>query len=189
MAQIAELEAVAHERGSRESRGKFYEQRRADAANGDVFWPLEMSLVETAVRQYGYSHGRQKPHEVPIVMGEIVKRFPGTPMAKVAQGHIDRAMVLVEKELFEKLPENFMDMPTVSELEKRREAGEPSPVPASESKFKPAADDSDIATREANSSHQYLWLAGLFGYHHCERCSVCAETAKMMISNGRYCFT
>ena len=44
-----------------------------------------------AVRQYGYSYGRQTPAQVPAVMDEIIKMFPGTPMAKVAEEHKQRA--------------------------------------------------------------------------------------------------
>ena len=74
------------------------EKRRAAAAEGNVFSPIEMVTVNAAVKQFGYLHGQQKPDEVPAVMGEIVRMFPGTPMAKAAQEHADRAAAIAARE-------------------------------------------------------------------------------------------
>jgi hypothetical protein len=80
------------EASKRKSREHFYAKRRADAARGDVFGPLEMQAVERAVDQYEYSRSPQSPAEVAAAMAEIVKMFPATPMAEVAQQRAERAV-------------------------------------------------------------------------------------------------
>jgi hypothetical protein len=103
--------------GKWEMRMAQWNERRQDAAAGNVLGPIEMPVVKAAVRQYGYTYGKQKPHEVAAVMGEIVKMYPGTPMAKVAQEHIERAGKITEKELFGNLPEGIEKMPALSARE------------------------------------------------------------------------
>jgi hypothetical protein len=80
------------ERAKWKSRMHMWEQRQKRAKEGDVFSPLEMGTVEAAVRQYGYSFGlRQKAGDVALAMGTVIRDFPGTPMAKIAEGHIEKA--------------------------------------------------------------------------------------------------
>jgi hypothetical protein len=86
-----------------ESRMRLWEERQRSAREGNVFGDLEMGTVRAAVRQFGYTYGRQKPEEVAVVMNEIIRRFPGTPMARIAQEHIDRAARMVSQEMFEDL--------------------------------------------------------------------------------------
>ena len=50
------------------------------AEEGDVFGPVGRYTVKAAVKQFGHSFGAQRPEKVAIVMGQIVKDFPGTPM-------------------------------------------------------------------------------------------------------------
>ena len=66
------------------------------AEEGDVFGPVEMYPVKAAVKQFGHSFGAQRPEKVAIVMGQIIKNFPGTPMSRVAQEQIERATVSAE---------------------------------------------------------------------------------------------
>ena len=87
-----------------------WQERQQSAAKGEVFRRLEMSAVTAAVRQHGYTYGRQQPHEVPIAMGEIVRAFPGTPMAKVAQEHMDRAGKMAFEGMGEDILESFDDV-------------------------------------------------------------------------------
>jgi len=87
-----------------------WKKRQKDAAEGDVFSPLEMAVVKAAVRQYGYTFGlRQKAGDVALAMGNIIRDFPGTPMAKVAAGHIERAKEM----MLEELDRDIMDEPYV----------------------------------------------------------------------------
>ncbi len=76
-----------------------WRERQEAAAKGEVLGGLEMATVKAAVRQFGYTYGPQKPEEVAIAMNEVIRLFPGTPMAKVAQGHIDRATKMVKQKL------------------------------------------------------------------------------------------
>jgi hypothetical protein len=107
------------------SRLHFWEERKKRAADGEVFGELEMALVRAAVRQFGYSFGPQKPHEVPVVMAQVVKMFPGTPMARVAEEHIKRAAGMTEKEVFEELPKGLEDMHSPFESGGAGDAGSP----------------------------------------------------------------
>lgn len=92
------------ERGQERARRGFWENRRKKAAAGDCFSPLEVAVAKAAVRQYGYSFGPHKAQEVPLPMIQIIERFPGTPMARVAQGHIDRATTLTLNDLLREIP-------------------------------------------------------------------------------------
>lgn len=114
--QIDAFDSGPREASKNKSRAEFIEKRKVAAANGEVFGPLEMASVKAAVRQFGYSYGRQKPYEVPLVMGQIVKMFPGTPMATVAQEHMQRAVAMSDKDLYDKLPDSLVNMPSLSQL-------------------------------------------------------------------------
>jgi len=114
-----------------ESRRHSWEQRKKDAAEGNVFGPLEMAIVGAAVRQFGYSFGPQQPFEVPPVMGRVVEMFPGTPMAKVAEEHIRRASELAEKDLLKELSKNVENLPSQPDPEPVAEADGPAELPGS----------------------------------------------------------
>jgi hypothetical protein len=85
-----------------ESRMHLWEERQRSAHERSVFGVLEMGTVKAAVRQFGYTYGRQ-PEEVAVVMNEIIRRFPDTPMAEIAQEHIDRAAKMVSQGILEDL--------------------------------------------------------------------------------------
>ena len=57
----------------------------------------ELAIAGAAVRQFGYSFGPQHPSEVPAVMERILREFPDTPLAKIAQHHIEEAAKLAKK--------------------------------------------------------------------------------------------
>jgi len=78
------------ERAKWQSRMHRWQQRREKAAEGDVFSLLERSIARDAVHQYRYRFGTLRPTDVAIPMGRIVRDFPGTPMARIAQPRIDR---------------------------------------------------------------------------------------------------
>ena len=79
------------ERAKWESRMHAWQERKRRAREGDVFGTLEMGVVEQAFRRYRNSFGWLRPSETVVAMGQIVRDFPGTPMARLAQGRIDRA--------------------------------------------------------------------------------------------------
>jgi hypothetical protein len=68
-----------------------WERRRKRAAEGDVLDESELPVARTLVKLYGETFGKQRPSEVATAMGPIVRSFPGTPMAAIAQEHMDRA--------------------------------------------------------------------------------------------------
>ena len=141
-----------------------WNERRQDAADGNVLGPLEMPVVKAAVRQYAYTYGRQKPYEVPAIMGEIVKLFPGTPMAKVAQEHTRRAMAMAEKDLNDELSMDLSDMPTVPELGAATEAPGPSSAPASAPvDASREMGDSDADAPDSGNGAWYYWLVEVLG--------------------------
>lgn len=143
--------------GKWEARTAQWNKRRQDAANGDVFGPLEMESVKAAVRQYGYSHGRQKAYEVPAVMGEIIKMFPGTPMAKVAEEHAQRAVTMTDDELYEKLPDTLTDMPPLSQLGQTDVAATPDSTPAPTSRDSSAHAANPNARTSTSDGSNYYW--------------------------------
>ncbi|HUT30913.1 MAG TPA: hypothetical protein VMX13_14060 [Sedimentisphaerales bacterium] len=107
-----------------ESRMAHWQKRKKAAEAGDVFSKLEMETAKAAVRQYGYTFGqRQKGMQVALAMGEIIRDFPDTPMAKIAAGHIERAkeMSISEAE------EEFMSLEDLYE----RPSTQPKPAPKS----------------------------------------------------------
>jgi hypothetical protein len=79
------------ERAKWESRMHAWEERQRRAREGDVFSTLEMGVVEQAFRRYRNSFGWLRPSETVVAMGQIVRDFPGAPMARLAQGRIDWA--------------------------------------------------------------------------------------------------
>ncbi len=89
--QPAPWELSTSEKSKLDGRVRRWEELRDKAARGDVVGSFEDILVRSAVRQYGLSFGRQKPEDVRAHMEEIIRQFPDTAMARVAQGHIERA--------------------------------------------------------------------------------------------------
>jgi hypothetical protein len=76
---------------------KEWQERRKLASQGEVFGRHESGNARISVKHFGLSYGRRAPELVPLAMHQITKEFPGTPMAKIAQGHIDRALKMVDK--------------------------------------------------------------------------------------------
>jgi len=146
----------------RQSVEHIYEQQRAAAAKGNVFSSLEMVTVEEAVRQYGYSHGRHRPEVAIVVMREIIDRFPGTPMAKVAQGHIDKALAMLDQERLDDLAEKITYIPP-PEPNTATQPTTPSPTPPPGRDSKPKSQDPSLATTLTASlrAHPYAWLTVL----------------------------
>jgi hypothetical protein len=70
------------EESKRKSREAFYKKRQAAAAAGDVLNANDKILVESAVRHFVHSYGLEEGSPVPL--NEIVRRYPETPMAKLA---------------------------------------------------------------------------------------------------------
>ena len=65
-----------------------------------VNWKME--IAKAAVRQYGLTFGtKQKAMDVALAMGEIIRDFPNTPMAKIAANHIERAKEMSLKDIEE----------------------------------------------------------------------------------------
>jgi len=73
------------------SRVAGWEKDKQDAAAGLAIGPYEKELAEAAVRQYGLSYGPQRPEEVAPIMQRLIERYPKSPIATAAQGHIDHA--------------------------------------------------------------------------------------------------
>jgi hypothetical protein len=71
------------EQSKRKSREAFYKKRQAAAAAGDVFNPTETMLVELAVGRFTRAYGLEQRSPVPLK--EIIKRYPATPMSKLAE--------------------------------------------------------------------------------------------------------
>lgn len=65
--------------------------RQEKAKEGDVLERGELNNAKIAVKHFGLSYGPQSPVMVPLAMRQIIKDFPGTPMADIAQEHIDRS--------------------------------------------------------------------------------------------------
>ncbi len=109
-------------------------ERHRRAEQGDVLGSSEMTIVRAAVRQFGYTYGRQKPEDVPIAMNEIIKKYPETPMARVSREHIDRAVKMVEDDLLDRLPKEAFAVEPRSELApengKEHDAGANPPAPS-----------------------------------------------------------
>lgn len=84
---------------------RIWQEHRRKAQEGDCFGPLEMVITKAAVRQYGYSFGPHKAQEVPLPMVEVIRAFPGTPMARIAQEHIDRSASLMLRDILKEIPQ------------------------------------------------------------------------------------
>jgi len=97
----------------------FWKQRKEEAAAGNVFSRDEVLYAEAAVRQYGYSFGPHKPEMVPVDMNEIIRHFPDTPMARIAQGHIDRISETMREKILEEpiLDDKVIMAPSVEKAE------------------------------------------------------------------------
>jgi len=74
-------------------------QRQKRAQEGDVFERTELLNAEIAVKHYGLTYGPQPPELVPVPMRDIIAAFPGTPMAAIAQKHIDRALKMATEKI------------------------------------------------------------------------------------------
>ena len=96
------------------SRVDLWWQRRTASEKGQVFGAMETSIIVAAVRQFGLSYGNQHAEDVPAVMGLIVREFPGTPMATIAQGHIARALRSVNNVTYTQLSQNLVGSRTQS---------------------------------------------------------------------------
>ena len=82
---------------------RWWEEQRRNVIEGNLFSPHEMSDAEVAVSQYAYEMA-PRPHKremVPVYMNEIIRSFPGTPMARFAQEHIDRISETMRKKMLE----------------------------------------------------------------------------------------
>jgi hypothetical protein len=73
-----------------------WEETQRKAAAGEAVGSYEKELAAAAVRQYGLSFGRQRPADVLKVMQEVIDRYPGTPAARAAQGHIAAAQAMMK---------------------------------------------------------------------------------------------
>lgn len=74
-----------------EARRSLWRQHRQAAARGEVLYKSEMNVLQSAVSHFGYTFGPQKPWEVEAGMRDLIRRYPDTPIARVAQSHIDQA--------------------------------------------------------------------------------------------------
>jgi hypothetical protein len=90
--QLPEMPSPWLTRGKLEQRRKMWSERRERAASGDVFGELEMPVCEVAVRHYFYLVKGHDPGLAAISMGLIIKAFPDTPMAKIAQKKIGKTI-------------------------------------------------------------------------------------------------
>ncbi len=107
--QTEEPEGLGGE-GKAQARLALWKQRQKAAAAGEVLGDQEMVVVKEAVRQFGYTYGEQHPYEVAGVMRQIIKQFPGTPMARLAQHHIDQAAILTTREVDKAIDQNLEDL-------------------------------------------------------------------------------
>ena len=90
-APLGPMEQTPTEEAKYNSRVAGWEKDKRDAAAGLAIGPYEKELAEAAVRQYGLSYGPQRPDEVAPIMQRLIERYPKSPIATAAQGHIDRA--------------------------------------------------------------------------------------------------
>jgi len=96
---------ITDDEASVESDRRFWRKLRKMAEAGECLGDLEMGLAKAAVRQYGYTFGPHKGQEVAVPMLEIIRGFPGTPMARIAQEHIDRGMALTLGDVLRVVPD------------------------------------------------------------------------------------
>lgn len=97
---------ITDDEASVESDRRMWRRLRKMAEAGECLGDLEMGLAKAAVRQYGYTFGPHKGQEVAVPMLEIIRGFPGTPMARIAQEHIDRGMALTLADVLRVVPDN-----------------------------------------------------------------------------------
>jgi hypothetical protein len=72
-----------------QSRVAGWQERKRKAAAGEAIGPYEKELAEAAVRQYGLSFGPQSPAQVVPIMQQLIDRYPTSPIAVAAQGHVN----------------------------------------------------------------------------------------------------
>jgi hypothetical protein len=115
--QLPEMRPPWLTRGKLEQRRKMWSERRERAVTRDVFGKLEMTVAEAAVRQYLYSssgHGSL----VAIRVGQIIKEFPETPMAKIAQRKIGKARPFLLEDAGKSALRDLKMQPLDSKVEK-----------------------------------------------------------------------
>jgi hypothetical protein len=81
----------ALEQAKLKNRIAYWEKRKTQAARGDIrlLGPYGEILAEAAVRQYFFSAGVKSLSQMRQSMDQIIRDFPGTPMAKIAQKNIE----------------------------------------------------------------------------------------------------
>jgi hypothetical protein len=84
-----------------------WERRQAAAREGNVLSSFELETAGLVVREFGFTSGPHGPEGVALAMSPILKEFPGTPMARIAQGHIDKAERILDRKRVAALPEGF----------------------------------------------------------------------------------
>jgi len=95
---------ITDDEASVESDRRMWRRLRKMAEAGECLGDLEMGLAKAAVRQYGYTFGPHKGQEVAVPMLAIIRGFPGTPMARIAQEHIDRGTALTLTDVLRVVP-------------------------------------------------------------------------------------
>jgi hypothetical protein len=70
-----------------------WEERRRQAAAGDLFSETELRLAEEAVRKFALSHALEEDGAITRALQRVVSDFPSTPMARFAQAHLTRGRI------------------------------------------------------------------------------------------------
>ncbi len=133
-----------------------WRQRREAAGRGEVLGKFETRIAEITVRHFGGTFGRQRPFEVARAMGIIIRKFPGTAVAKIAQQHVDKAGELTKAELDKYLatlppdlmataPADGVETPTATAPATRPATSQPSP-PSQAAYTDDADDEADALT-------------------------------------------
>lgn len=87
--ELSDLPQGPREISKRISRLHAHQQRQARAEAGEVFSPLELNVVEGAVRSYMQTRADNPT----AAMNELIQKFPDTPIAKAAQKQLEQAQV------------------------------------------------------------------------------------------------
>jgi hypothetical protein len=87
-----------------------WNRRQEAAKRGDVLSSQEIVVAKEAVRQFGYTYGRQRPYEVGGPMRQIIEEFPNTPMARFAREHIEQAGKLTTREADEEIGRSLQNL-------------------------------------------------------------------------------